>query len=94
MNKEEMVDALAQRTGFTKKDSETVLDTVFQIISEALVSGDKVQVVGFGTFEVKDRAPRMGRNPKANIPVPIPAKRVPSFKPGKMLKDLVECAAE
>lgn len=91
MNKEEMVSVLAQHTGFTKKDSEMALDAVFQIISDTLASGNKVQVVGFGTFEVKERAPRMGRNPKANKPVPIPAKRVPYFTPGKVLKSLVEC---
>lgn len=92
MNKEEMVNALAQKTGYTKKDSEIVLDAVFQIISDTLASGRKVQVVGFGTFEVKERAPRMGRNPKANMPVPIPAKRVPYFTPGKVLKSRVECS--
>lgn len=92
MNKEEMVNALAQKTGYTKKDSEIVLDAVFQIISDTLASGRKVQVVGFGTFEVKERAPRIGRNPKANMPVPIPAKRVPYFTPGKVLKSRVECS--
>ena len=92
MNKEEMVNALAQKTGYTKKDSEIVLDAVFQIISDTLASGRKVQVVGFGTFEVKERAPRMGRNPKATMPVPIPAKRVPYFTPGKVLKSRVECS--
>lgn len=93
MNKDEMVNALAQKTGFTKKDSEFVLDSVFQIITEALVSGEKVQVAWFGTFEVKERAPRMGRNPKANLPVPIPAKLAPAFKPSKVLKDAIEHTA-
>lgn len=93
MNKDEMVNALAQKTGFTKKDSEFVLDSVFQIITEALVSGEKVQVAGFGTFEVKERAPRMGRNPKANLPVPIPAKLAPTFKASKVLKDTIERTA-
>lgn len=92
MNKEEMVNALAEYTGFTKKDSEMALDAVFQIISDTLASGDKVQVVGFGTFEVKQRAPRVGRNPRANKPVPIPAKRVPYFAPGKVLKSRIECS--
>lgn len=90
MNKNEIVSALANRTGFTKKDSEVMLDAVISIVSETLATGEKVQVVGFGTFEVKERAPRMGRNPKANLPVPIPAKRVPYFNPGRELKDLVE----
>ena len=74
----------------TKKDSEIALDAIFQIISDTLASGDKVQIVGFGTFEVKERAPRTGRNPKANLPVYIPAKRVPYFTPGKVLKSRVE----
>ena len=90
MNKDEIVNILSQRTGFMKKDSETLLDTAFQIITEALAAGDKVQIANFGTFEVKHRAPRTGRNPRANVPVPIPAKRVPSFKPGKFLKALIE----
>ena len=90
MNKEEMVSVLAQHTGFTKKDSEMALDAVFQIISDTLASGHKVQIVGFGTFEVKERAPRTGRNPKANLPVYIPAKRVPYFTPGKVLKSRVD----
>ena len=94
MNKEDMVSALALKTGFTKKDSEAMLEAVFGILSEALVSGDKVQIMGFGTFEVKERAPRVGRNPKANVPVHIPAKRVPVFKPGKILKSSVEFSEE
>lgn len=90
MNKDEMVNILSQRTGFMKKDSEVMLDAVFQIITEALAAGDKVQIANFGTFEVKHRAPRTGRNLRANVPVPIPAKQVPSFKPGKVLKTLIE----
>lgn len=90
MDKGRMVEVLSQKTGMTKKSSETALDAVLQIISEALASGDKVQIVGFGTFEVKDRAPRTGRNPRINLPVYIPAKRVPYFTPGKTLKSQVE----
>ena len=90
MNKEEMINALSKKTGFSKKDSETALDLVFQIISDVLASGDKVQIIGFGTFEVKERAPRVGRNPKANLPIYIPAKKVPYFTPGKILKARVE----
>lgn len=89
MNKEEMTCALAQETGMTKASAEAALDAVLRIISDALVSGDKIQLVGFGTFEVKERAPRIGRNPRANVPVKIPAKRVPVFKPGKVLKSAV-----
>lgn len=90
MNKEEMVNALSQKIGLAKKDSEVALDAVIQIISDTLASGHKVQIVGFGTFEVKERAPRTGRNPKANLPVHIPAKKVPYFTPGKVLKSCVE----
>lgn len=89
MNKEEMIGAFALKTGFTKRDSENAVETMLQLISDALVSGEKVQLVGFGTFEVKDRAPRVGRNPKANVPVEIPARRMPYFKPGKVLKAAV-----
>lgn len=89
MNKEDMVSALAQKTGFVRRDAEAALDAVFQIITDALISGDKVQVVGFGTFEVKNRAPRVGRNPKANTPVAIPARKSPVFKAGKPLKEVV-----
>ena len=89
MNKEEMTCALAQETWMTKVSAEAALDAVLRIISDVLVSGDKIQLVGFGTFEVKERAPRIGRNPRANVPVKIPAKRVPVFKPGKVLKSAV-----
>lgn len=92
MNKEDMVSVLAKKTGFIRRDAEMALDTVFQIISDSLVSGDKVQIAGFGTFEVKDRAPRVGRNPKANTPVMIPARKSPAFKPGKVLKEAVEAS--
>lgn len=92
MNKEDMVGILAQRTGFIRRDAEKAFDTVFQIITDALVAGEKVQVVGFGTFEVKDRAPRVGRNPRANTPVMIPACKSPAFKAGQPLKDAVNAA--
>lgn len=90
MNKEEMVAALSQRTGFTRRDSETALNGVLNIISDELVSGQKVQLIGFGTFEVKNRAPRTGRNPKKNLPVKIPARKVPYFTPGAVLKSAVD----
>ena len=79
-----MVSELAQRAGMTKVSAEVALEAVISIIS-----GDKVQLVGFGTFESKERAARVGRNPRANIPVNIPAKRVPVFKPGSTLKSAV-----
>lgn len=90
MNKEEMVGALSQKARLTRKDSETAIDAVFEIITDALSNGDKVQIVGFGVFEVKDRAPRVGRNPKSNVPVNIPARKMPVFKPGKPLKEAVD----
>lgn len=90
MNKEEIVGALSQKARLTRKDSEAAIDAVFEIITDALSSGDKVQIVGFGVFEVKDRAPRVGRNPKANVPVNIPARKMPVFKPGKPLKEAVD----
>ena len=90
MNKEEMVGALSQRARLTRKDAETALDAVFEIITETLSSGGKVKIVGFGVFEVKNRAPKVGRNPGDNIPVPIPARKIPIFKPGKLLKEAVD----
>ncbi len=90
MNKEDMANILAQKARLTKKDAETTLGTVFNIITEALASGTKVQIVGFGAFDVKSRAPRVGRNPKANLPVEIPARKMPVFKPGKSLKEAVD----
>lgn len=90
MNKEGIVSALSQKARLTRKDAETTIDAVFEIITDALSSGDKVQIVGFGVFEVKNRAPRVGRNPKANVPVNIPARKMPVFKPGKPLKEAVD----
>jgi DNA-binding protein HU-beta len=89
MNREDMVNAMVRKTGFMRKDAEAALEAVFQIITEALSNGDRVQVTGFGTFEVKNRAPRVGRNPRANTPVQIPARKSPSFKAGKALKEAV-----
>lgn len=90
MNKVELAGSLAQHIGITKVDAEAVTDALFQIISDALASGDKVRIDAFGTFEVKNRAARVGRNPKANIPIEIPARRVPSFKAHKTLKAAVD----
>lgn len=90
MNKEEMVGVLSQRTQVTRKEAETAIDTIFEIITDTLSVGDKVQIVGFGAFDVKNRAPRVGRNPKANVPINIPARKMPVFKPGKSLKEAVD----
>ena len=90
MDKKDIVSELSMRTGHSKRESEVIIDTVFDIIADALELGRKVKLVDFGIFEVKERAPRTGRNPKANLPVHIPAKRVPYFTPGKVLKSRVE----
>ena len=89
MNRIELVGALARRTGMTKVDTEVVTDTLFQIITDAMATGDKVRIDNFGTFEVKNRAPRVGRNPRANVPVNIPARRAPSVSAHKTLREAV-----
>lgn len=90
MDKKKLIDALSQRVGISKRDSEIVIDAVFEIITNTLETGSKVKVPNFGIFEVKARAARTGRNPKADTPVYIPAKKVPYFTPSKVLKSRVE----
>ena len=85
MNKAELVSAVAEKTGMSKKDSEKAVNAAFDTITEALAAGDKVQLVGFGAFEVKERGARIGRNPKTKEEIEIPASRVASFKVGKAL---------
>ena len=89
MNKTELVAAVAEKTGMFKKDSEKAVNAAFDSITEALAAGEKVQLVGFGAFEVKERNARVGRNPKTKETIEIPASRVASFKVGKALKDAV-----
>ena len=89
MNKAELVAAVAEKTGLSKKDSEKAVNAAFDTITETLVAGDKVQLVGFGAFEVKERGERTGRNPQTKETITIPASRVASFKVGKALKDAV-----
>lgn len=90
MTKQDFITAVAEKTGFTKKDMETTLHAVFETIGETLASGDKIQFVGFGTFEVRERAARTGRNPrKPDETIEIPAAKQPVFKAGKVLKDTV-----
>lgn len=89
MNKAELVDGIAANADVSKRIAEKVLDATLKTITDAMASGDRVQLVGFGTFEVKERAGRTGRNPKTNEVVMIKAKRSPSFKAGKNLKDRV-----
>lgn len=89
MNKTELINAVAERAGVTKKDTEAVISATIDAITTALAAGDKVQLTGFGSFEVKERAARVGRNPRTGEATEIPASRVPSFKAGKALKDSV-----
>ncbi len=89
MNKTELIAAVAEKTGLSKKDSDAAIAAVVDAITESLVQGEKVQLVGFGSFEVKSRSARMGRNPHTKEPIEIPASRIPVFKAGKALKDTV-----
>ena len=89
MNKTELVAAVAEKTGASKKDSEKLVSAVLETITDALISGDKVALVGFGAFEVKARPARIGRNPRTKEEIKIPATRAAAFKPGKALKDAV-----
>ena len=89
MNKTELVRAIAAGSGLTKKDSEKALSATVDAITKALVDGDRVQLVGFGIFDVKDRAARIGRNPKTKEQIEIPSTRMPQFKAGKSLKKAV-----
>ena len=89
MNKAELVAAVAAKTGDTKKAAEASVDAIVAAIKEALKKGDKVQLVGFGSFEVRKRAARKGRNPQTKEEIKIPASKAPVFKAGKQLKELV-----
>ncbi len=89
MNKGELVAALAAKTGSTKKSAEASLDALVEIATAELKKGGKVQLVGFGTLEVRKRAARKGRNPQTGEEIKIPASKAPAFKPGKALKDAV-----
>ncbi|ACX64474.1 histone family protein DNA-binding protein [Paenibacillus vortex V453] len=87
MNKSDLITQVAESTELSKKDATKAVDAVFDAISEALQSGDKVQLVGFGNFEVRERSARKGRNPQTGEEIEIPASKIPAFKPGKALKD-------
>ena len=89
MNKADLVAKVAEKSGVTKKDAEKAVAGIFAAVQEALVADDKVQVLGFGTFEVKERAARTGRNPQTGEELQIAASKNPSFKPGKALKEAV-----
>ncbi|MBD2489021.1 HU family DNA-binding protein [Aulosira sp. FACHB-615] len=94
MNKGELIDAVADKTGITKKQADAVLTAATEAIVEAVANGDKVTLVGFGTFEPRDRKAREGRNPKTNEKLEIPATRVPGFSAGKNFKELVAAAKD
>ena len=89
MNKTELVSVVSEKTEFSKKESAQIVDALFASIEEALAKGEKVQLIGFGTFEIRERAARKGRNPQTGAEIEIPASKVPAFKPGKALKDEV-----
>ncbi len=90
MNKAELVDLVVEKTGFTKKDGEKAVAAILEGITDTLVKGNKVQLVGFGTFEVRERKARDGRNPSTGETIKIEAQKVPAFKPGQVLKDMVK----
>ncbi|ACB83669.1 HU family DNA-binding protein [Natranaerobius thermophilus] len=90
MNKTELISKVAERSEMTKKDTEKVVNEVFDVISDQLAKEDKVQLIGFGTFEVRERAAREGRNPSTGEVIQIEATKVPAFKAGKALKEKVK----
>ncbi len=90
MNKTDLVNAVAETSELSKKDAAKAVDAVFQTIMDSLKSGDKVQIIGFGNFEVRDRSARKGRNPQTGEEIQIPASKVPAFRAGKALKDAVK----
>mgnify|MGYP000440062224 FL=1 len=89
MNKTELVAAIAEKTGLTKKDAEGAVKAFTDTVAEQLKAGEKIQLVGFGTFEVAERAARTGKNPQTGEAIKIPASKAPKFKAGKALKDMV-----
>lgn len=90
MNKAELIAQVAEKTGLSKKDSEKAVNATLDTVSASLENGEKVQLVGFGVFDVKERGVRMGRNPKTKEEIEIPASRIPQFKAGKALKEAVD----
>lgn len=94
MNRGELVDEIAARTKVTKKDVDSILEALLDVLVEAVSSGEKVTLVGFGTFEARDRQEREGRNPSTGVPIKIPATRVPAFSAGKTFKESVKRKVE
>ena len=89
MNKTELIAVVAENTGLTKKDAERVVSATFDTIAAQLKAGEKIQVSGFGIFEVKEREARVGRNPRTKEAIQIPASKIPAFKASKTLKDMI-----
>ncbi len=89
MNKAELIAAVAEKTDLSKKDAEKAVNAAIETITDTLKTGGKVQIVGFGAFDVKERAARIGRNPQTKKEIKIPASKIPQFKAGKALKDAV-----
>jgi integration host factor subunit beta len=89
MTKAELVEEVTKLGDLTRRDGEVIVDTIFDAVIGALKAGDKIEIRGFGSFRIRQRKPRIGRNPKTGAKVEVPAKRVPYFKPSKELKDLV-----
>jgi integration host factor subunit beta len=89
MTKAELVEEVTQLGDLTRRDGEVIVDTIFDAVIGALKAGDKIEIRGFGSFRIRQRKPRIGRNPKTGAKVDVPAKRVPYFKPSKELRDLV-----
>lgn len=89
MTKSELINQIAEKSELTKKDAEKAFSAVVSSITDALVSGEKVQIVGFGTFEVRDRKEKLSKNPQTGETITVPAKKAPAFKAGKALKDAV-----
>lgn len=93
MTKAELIDDVSRVAELSRKDSETIVETIFESIVKSLQTGDKIEIRGFGSFRTRQRNPRIGRNPKTGARVEVPAKKIPYFKPSKELKDLVNSAA-
>src|SRR6516225_323224 len=89
MTKADLIEEVSKMVELTRKDSEVVVDTIFDSIVHSLRSGDKIEIRGFGSFRTRQRKPRVGRNPKTGDRVDVPAKKIPFFKPSKELKDVV-----
>lgn len=90
LNKTDLINAVAETSELSKKDASKAVDAVFEAITDSLKTGEKVQIIGFGNFEVRDRAARKGRNPQTGDEIEIPASKVPAFRAGKALKDAVK----